>query len=105
MIVMADEMIHWVKEFMRGEVVDDETLALDWIDQVGPGGDFLALDHTRPHFRKNHDNWAAEGRLDLRDCARHKIKMILADHQPDPLEKDITEAIQGVINRAIQSKL
>jgi trimethylamine--corrinoid protein Co-methyltransferase len=111
MIVMADEMIRWVKEFMRGEIVDDETLALDWIDQVGPGGDFLALEHTRSHFRedwypslfnrKNYDSWAADGKLSLRDRAREKVKTILADHQPYPLPKDIIEAIQAIIDSAI----
>jgi trimethylamine--corrinoid protein Co-methyltransferase len=112
-IVMAYEMIRWVKEFMKGEIVDEESLALDWIDQVGPGGDFLALDHTRNHFRKdwyptlfnrkNHDGWAADGKLTLRDQARERIKQILVEHQPDPLPKDISEAIQTIIDRAIES--
>lgn len=115
MIVMADEMIRWVKEFMKGEIVDEESLALDWIDQVGPGGDFLALDHTRNHFRedwyptlfnrKNHDGWASEGKPTLRDQARDKVKMILEEHQPDHLPKNISEAIQAVIDRANVSKL
>jgi trimethylamine--corrinoid protein Co-methyltransferase len=107
MIVMADEMIQWVKEFMRGEVVNEETLALDWIDQVGPGGDFLALEHTRDHFRedwypalfnrKNYDGWVGDGKPTLRDSARKKIKHLLAEHQSEPLPKDVAEAIRAVI--------
>jgi trimethylamine--corrinoid protein Co-methyltransferase len=112
MIVMADEMIRWVKEFMRGEVVNEETLALDWIDQVGPGGDFLALDHTRQHFRedwyptlfnrKNYDGWVAEGKPSLRDRARGKIIKLLEEYQPESLPRDVSEAIQAVIDQAIE---
>ncbi len=112
MIVMADEMIYWVKKFMQGEVVDEETLALDWIDQVGPGGDFLGLDHTRAHYRedwypslfnrKNYDGWAAEGKPTLRHRARDRIIKILDEHQPEPLPEDVVEAVQGVIDRAVE---
>jgi trimethylamine--corrinoid protein Co-methyltransferase len=111
MIVMADELIQWVKEFMRGEIVNEETLALDWIDQVGPGGDFLALDHTRNHFRedwyptlfdrKNYTDWAVEGRLTLRDRAREKVTQLLREYQPEPLPKDLAEAIQAIIDEVV----
>jgi trimethylamine--corrinoid protein Co-methyltransferase len=112
MIVMADEMIRWVKEFMRGEIVDEETLALDWIDQVGPGGDFLALDHTRNHFRadwyptlfnrKNYDGWVSQGKPTLRDRAKEMIISILKEHQPEPLAKEISTALQAVIDGVIE---
>lgn len=114
MIVMADELIRWVKEFMRGEVVNDETLALDWIDQVGPGGDFLALKHTRNHYRedwyptlfdrKNYAAWAEEGKRTLRERAGQEIKRLLHEHQPEPLPKDVADAIQAVIDRTVESE-
>ena len=114
MIVMADEMIRWVKEFMRGEVVDEETLALDWIDKVGLDGDFLGLKHTRNHYqedwypnlfnRTNYANWAEQGKKTLRERAREEVKRLLAEHQPEPLPKDIAEAIQGVIDRTIKAE-
>ena len=98
---------------MRGVVVNEETLALDWIDQNGPGGDFLALDHTREHFRedwyptlfnrKNYDGWAAEGKLSLRDRAREKVKRLLTEHQPEPLPIDIAEAVKAVIDQVVES--
>ena len=114
MIVMADEMIRWVKEFMRGEVVNEETLALDWIDQVGPEGDFLALKHTRKHYRedwyptlfnrKNYATWAEDGGKTLRERAREEVERLLDEHQPEPLPKDVADAIQGVIDRAVESE-
>ena len=111
MITMADELIHWVKKFMQGVVVDDETLALDWIDQVGLDGDFLGIDHTHNHFREdwypmlldrqNHEGWVMDGELSLRQRARERVKNILAEHQPEPLPEGIAQEIQKVIDRAI----
>ena len=110
MIAMADEMIHWVKKFMEGVVVDDETLALDWIDQVGLDDDFLGIDHTHSHFREdwyptlldrqNHEGWTADGELSLRQRAQKRVKTILTEHQPDPLAKNISQEIQKVIERS-----
>jgi len=111
MVVMADEMIRWVKEFMRGEVVNEETLALDWIDKVGHKGDFLALKHTRNHYqeewyptlfnRTNYSSWAEAGKKTLRERARDKIDQILAEHQPESLPDDIAKGIQAVIDKAV----
>jgi trimethylamine---corrinoid protein Co-methyltransferase len=111
MIVMADEMIRWVKEFMRGELVTEETLALDWIDKVGPGGDFLKAKHTQNHYRedwyptlfnrRNHESWVSEGAQSLRERARDEITRILAEHQPEPLPEDVAKAVQGVIDRMV----
>jgi trimethylamine--corrinoid protein Co-methyltransferase len=36
---------------LRGITVDNESLALDLIQEIGPGGAFLAIDHTRRHFQ------------------------------------------------------
>ena len=114
MVVMADEMIRWVREFMRGEVVDEETLALDWIDKVGLDGDFLALKHTRNHYqedwypslfnRTNYSNWAENGMKTLRERARDKIDQLLAEHQPEPLPADIAQGIQAVIDKTVGSE-
>jgi trimethylamine--corrinoid protein Co-methyltransferase len=111
MIVMADEFIHWIKRFMQGVVVDDETLAVSEIDQVGLDDDFLALDHTNAHFRedwyptllnrKNYQDWAEAGSLPLRQRAQARIQKILAEHHPDPLPLDIAEKIQSVIDRVV----
>ena len=53
-IVICDELINYVKRFMAPLEVNDETLALDIIDQIGPQGDFLSSEHTHQHYR---DDW------------------------------------------------
>ena len=112
MIVMADEIIHWIKRFMQGVVVDEETLAVDQIDQVGLDDDFLALDHTNAHFRedwypsllnrKNHQDWKDAGGLSLRQRAKERIEKILTEHEPEPLPEDMAKKIQELIDSVIK---
>ena len=51
-MLLDDESIGFVKRFMEGIELSEETLALDLIHEVGPGGNFLQEDHTFKHFRK-----------------------------------------------------
>ncbi len=114
MIVMADELIHWVKKFMQGIVVDEETLALDWIDQAGFDNDFLGLDHTNNHFREDwyptlldrqdHAGWSADGAPTFRQRAQQKAQQIIAEHQPEPLPEDVAQGIQEIIDKAIHQQ-
>ena len=106
-IVICDELIHFVKRFMRGLEVSEETLALDVIDQVGPDGDFLSTEHTRRHFREDwyarlldrsgFDAWSAGGGKTLRQRARERVEEILADHRPEPLPADVQRKIDALI--------
>jgi trimethylamine--corrinoid protein Co-methyltransferase len=53
MIVFTDETISMMRHFLQGISLDGESLALDVIHNVGPGGDFLTHNHTLKHFRDN----------------------------------------------------
>ncbi len=106
-VVICDELINYVKRFMQGLVVNEETLALDVIDQIGPDGDFLASDHTRSHYkedwypklfdRKNFDMWVAAGEKTLRQRAKERVDQILAKHRPEPLPADVQKAIDEIV--------
>lgn len=54
MIVMSDEIIGLVKQIIKGIEVTLETLAVELIHKVGPGGHFLAEEHTVKHLRSEH---------------------------------------------------
>ncbi|MDF1500043.1 MAG: trimethylamine methyltransferase family protein [Anaerolineales bacterium] len=113
MIVMADEMIAWVKRFMQHVDVDEETLALDVIDQVGLDDDFLAADHTHAHFREdwypdlfnrqNHETWTSSGSQTLRTRAAARLEDILQSHQSEPLPADLEGELDAIIARAVNS--
>ena len=111
MLVMCDEIIGMVKRIIRGVRVDKETLAVDLIDAVGPGGNFLAEDHTYKHFKKEfwfptlmdrskHDAWSAAGKPTLADRISDKVKDIVENHQVAPLPDDVREEIARILARA-----
>jgi len=95
MMVAADEIIDMVKRIMRGIPVTDETLALDVIDAVGPGGHFLDQDHTFDRFRTeiwqpklldrhNWEGWEAAGRKTHQERVRERVIEIL-EKETEPL--------------------
>ena len=110
-IVICDELINFVKRFMQGLEVSEETLALDVIDEVGPRGDFLGTRHTMQHFkedwypelfdRRNFVDWAAAGSKTLRQRARDRVEDILENHRPEPLPGDVQAEIDAVVDRAM----
>jgi trimethylamine--corrinoid protein Co-methyltransferase len=109
-IVICDELINYVKRFMTGLEISEETLALDIIDEVGPHGDFLGTKHTRKHFKKdwyptlfdrtNYDNWIVGGGETLLQRARARVDEILESHVPEPLPLDVQKQIDAIANRA-----
>lgn len=90
--------------------MNDETLALDLIHSIGPGGHYLTETHTLEHFRehvipeisirKPYDTWKREGAKSVLDVARQKTKEILKTHKPTPLDRDVQKEIQEIIKRA-----
>ena len=109
-LVSMNEVAGLVKRFMRGIELAPETIALDVIGQVGPGGHFLEHPHTYQHFRTNwvpelfdraaRDDWETEGKMTTADKANVKIRNILENHQPEPLADGIKEALDAVIQKA-----
>jgi trimethylamine--corrinoid protein Co-methyltransferase len=109
-IVICDELIHYVKRFMQGLEITEETLALDVIDELGPNGDFLSSKHTMRHFRedwypslfdrRNYSEWRADGSKTLRQRAKERLEEILETHQPEPLPADVQAGVDAVIARA-----
>jgi trimethylamine--corrinoid protein Co-methyltransferase len=109
-LVAMNEVAGLVKRFMRGVEISEETIALDVIDQVGPGGHFLGEEHTFDHFRRNwipdlfdrlpRDEWQSNGGLTLGDRAADRVREILEGHQPAPLDEAIAGELESIIQRA-----
>ena len=96
-IVLGAERIRWVKRFLAGTEMSDEALALDAIDGVGPGRQFLDHDHTIEHLRKTvwnpyvtdrdgYDRWVSEGSRDYAARARGYTEDLVSSHQPQQLD-------------------
>ena len=110
LLVMCDEVIGQVRRMMEGIQVDKESLAIEAIKRVGPGGYFLDDQHTLTHFRENwkpgitdrntYDTWKAKGASTMGQRAKQKIQDILENHQPQPLPAEIDEQIDKILTRA-----
>lgn len=110
MIAICNEIVDWVKAMLKKVEVNEETLALDLINQVGPEGHFIDTDHTLMHFRErwypslferdNLDGWKDKGGKTLQQRACAKVEEILGKHVPEELISDIQEDIKQIVKRA-----
>lgn len=107
-IVITDEFVGMNRRLMAGIEVTHESLALDVIAAVGPGGSFLGEAHTRKHLRPNRwqptilnrrsrDNWLLDGSPDLRERARRKALGLLSSHEVKPLPAEVADALERVL--------
>lgn len=97
--VIDDEVITALRVARRGITVDDETLALDVMDAVGPGGSALGQPHTRRHARDAlrptimnrapFQTWLGRGGHDLAEVAAARVHDALAAYTP-PDDLDAT---------------
>ncbi|MGD2187441.1 MAG: trimethylamine methyltransferase family protein [Desulfobacterales bacterium] len=109
-LVMCDEIIGMVKQISKGIEVTDETLALDLLKEVGPGGEFLSHDHTYHHFREwfqptiidrsNFEIWTEGGSKTYQDRLEPEVDRILETHQPEPLDEKLTQEMKKIISLA-----
>ena len=107
-LVMVDEFIARNRRLLAAVDVSLETLAVDVLVKVGPGGDFLGQKHTKTHLRANqwraqllnrasHERWAEAGALDLTQKAGVKARELLATHEVPPLPDELVARIDAVI--------
>ena len=106
-LMMDVELIGMIMRVVRGIDVTDQTLALDIIHDVGPGGEFLTHDHTYAHTRELsqgklfdrtvRDVWLAAGGKDLTERAYDRAGDLLEHHTPKPLSKGAAEAMDEII--------
>ena len=111
MLVMSNEAMGMAKHILGGVTVTPETLAVDVIEQVGPGGHFLTQDHTRRHFRSQfwfptlldrqmRRAWEANGSETLAERVRAKVKDILKHHEPLPIPADVEARLRAIVAEA-----
>jgi trimethylamine--corrinoid protein Co-methyltransferase len=111
MLVMNDEIIAMTRRILNGIEIDDDTLMLDLIDRVGPGGHFLAERETAQRCRQEiwtstlmdrdpWDIWMAAGAPTMGDLVRQRVRTIVATHRPPPLANGVAEEIQAILEAA-----
>lgn len=106
MIVFTAEMIDMHRRFTAGVELSDESLALDVIHEIGPGGDFIATEHTLRHYRddwyptlferRRYGSWLADGGLTLEERLRDKTIAIMESHVPESLPDAVRSEIERI---------
>jgi trimethylamine--corrinoid protein Co-methyltransferase len=110
MMVMGDEIISFVRRLMRGIEITPETLALDVIDKVGPGGSYLNAPHTMQNYRQvwyprvldrhNYSGWMKAGQPTTNETAHEIARDAIANHQPVPIPPATLDTLNAIIAEA-----
>jgi trimethylamine--corrinoid protein Co-methyltransferase len=107
-LLLDAEVFSLVRSMTDGVPDADEDLALEVIEEVGPGGHFLGQAHTLRHMREQWrpgffgrepwEDWDAAGRPGPAERARERALAILAEHEPAGLPEDVEAQIAEVIS-------
>ena len=97
-MVLVNEILDMVRHYVQGIPVNEETLALDLIDQVGPGGHYLQEEHTLAHFREMwysdlfdrsiYARWVEEGEKQWDERLHAQTRRAIT-HTPAPLPEEM----------------
>ncbi|UCE44647.1 MAG: trimethylamine methyltransferase family protein [Methanobacteriota archaeon] len=110
-LVMDDEIAGALSRIKDGMAVDGETLALELIDRIGPGGDFIGTMHTLEHLKRDvwlpeladrniAERWIGLGAKDMRAKARERVQHILHKHTVKPLDREQRKEIDDILKAA-----
>lgn len=109
MILDAD-LLHMVSAFLEPPVVDESTLALDAIRDVGPGGHFFGTQHTQDRFRtafykpmisdwRNYESWEEAGSPQAPSKANSIWKEMLAAYEAPPIDAAVQAELADFVAR------
>ncbi len=108
LVVMCDEIIGMVRHMLRGIEVSAETIMLDLIEQIGPGGHYLAEPRSVEVCRREiwvptvldrqaYTLWEGSGGKTLGDRVEEKLRKIIATHEVPPLPPEVQAQIEQII--------
>lgn len=112
--VIDDEINGMVMRSVRGIEINEDTLALETIKQVGPGGNYVSEEHTVKYMRSEFFmpqvadrvprlRWEENGALDGREKARGIAKEILKKHKTAPIDAVVEDGLKKEIPELITS--
>lgn len=107
LVAFCDEIVGWLRHYLRPLEIDESTLPLDLIHEVGPEGSYLGTEHTVQHLREawmpglfdrwDYAHWSEEGALTLQERANREVKELIRDHRAERLSHHALEVIQRVV--------
>ena len=109
-VILDAELLQMVAAFLDGVRVDDEELAIEAMEDVGPGGHFFGTAHTQSRFRtafhkpmlsdwRNYESWEEAGSPEVPSKANRIWKELLAAYTPPPMDPARAEELQAFVDR------
>ncbi len=108
LIVVVDEIVGMIKRFVEGIEVNEETLAVEVVREVGHGGTYITHQHTLDHYREMWDptlmerrvrsKWKDDGSKRMSQRATEKVQKILSEHKPEPLSEEAEQQIEQILS-------
>ena len=109
-LVLDIELLQMVAAFLDPLVVDDDTLALEAMREVGPGGHFFGTAHTQSRYRdafhapilsdwRNFESWREAGSPTAMAKANRIWKECLAAYEAPALDPAVAEELAAYVAR------
>ncbi|MFM8319594.1 MAG: trimethylamine methyltransferase family protein [Chloroflexota bacterium] len=108
-MAISNEILGFLRAATAGVTVNDATLALDVIDELGPTGAYLGHEHTLRHYKepfysklidKNQFSvWEKRGGTTMEERAARMVDTILSKHQVEPLPEEVQQGIRRIVER------
>lgn len=109
-MILDAELLQMFEAFLEPIVVDEDTLAVDAIAEVGPGGHFFGVQHTQDRFRtafhhpmlsdwRNYESWEEAGSPEAYGKANSVMKTLLAAYEPPALDSAVVEELEAFVAR------
>ncbi|MCB8814288.1 trimethylamine methyltransferase family protein [Desulfosporosinus shakirovi] len=114
-LTMCNDYMDNARYMGRGTRIDEETMAVDVINEVGPGGNYVSHEHTFKHFREEiwsskqfnssfWEIWEEQGSKSMEDKAEELTKYIVATHTSELLDGGIREGLNEIIAETEKAK-
>ena len=109
-LVIDAEMLQMMGECLQPIVVDEDSLAIDAIAEVPPGGHFFGATHTMSRYEtafyaplvsdwSNFETWEERGALTATQRANRIWKQLLEEYEAPPLDPAIDEELRDYVAR------
>ena len=109
-LVIDNEIAEMIKFTLNGIPVNDETLAVNVIREMGIGKDYLSHESTYQHMasqsraqlmdRRMREDWEADGSKDIYQRAHEKMRNILKTYEPPQLTSGVLQDIREIVDEA-----
>jgi trimethylamine--corrinoid protein Co-methyltransferase len=108
--IIDDDMIGWVGRILEGVTFNNDTLALDLIEAVGPAGFYLDKEHTRKWWKSEHffpnvadlqtyADWLEGGKKSTIELAQERMEELLSNYKCK-LSEEKQQELDGILEEA-----